>query len=175
MRTHHILLFLIFTPGISGLYGDEIRSVKSPDKVYEAISQDSKDVRIITVRNRQTNKILFQKTTNARYTIFAWTKSSSFAAIVNAPDNANTYLWIVSTASERVREVDLFKSVRKLVQSTSQMARGGVMHLHWLNNFKLECIVVFQNQYFNVAIDCRRSSQKLFVIKVAPPSSSGDD
>jgi hypothetical protein len=129
----------------------------------------------IALSRRDDTKALFAHHTNGRYTKAAWTSDSTRCALLDAPDNANSYLWLFRVqgrdiAIEKLDYAKISDRIEAAVPAARRqepaVTRSGVEKMEWPSVSELRLHILYNNVPVLVAVDITKPH--LPVIRVLP-------
>jgi hypothetical protein len=167
MRNSLPIWFILFTSFRFTLaQADNTHIVYSPDHRFAAVWMDVERgkqqpaARLISVLDLTGPELLLTRLTTQRYTGAEWNNSSSRLALFDAPDNANTTLWIFSHAEHgwKKAEIDAIATVDQYLTQSELLKnpKGGINIIHWESANILVCQIQDGTKLFNLRVNTEK-------------------
>jgi hypothetical protein len=116
----------------------------------------------ISLSRQPDGKVFFTHQTNDRYIQAAWSSDSSKCVLLDAPDNANSYLWLFRV---RVRHIatekldyekisaDIEAAVPAARRQEPAITRSGIEKIEWSSSSELRLLILYNNVPVLVVVD----------------------
>jgi|GEM_PF-2390978 len=144
----HLISVIALAAGVS--HGMD---AMSPDGAMTIRWEDqTRDRRTISLLASHT--MVWSTRTFPRYTRAAWRSDSKACVIWNAPDNANTQIWLVRRDGQRIRVSSLsYVSICQAVESARsdlrteepKITRSGIQTVRWISSDCIEICMVYNS------------------------------
>jgi hypothetical protein len=138
----------------------------SPDRRWLVVShcEDSwqPDSCSIVLSRRADGKVFFTHHTFPRYIKAVWSSDSSRCILLDAPDNANSYLWLFRIKGREVATekldyekitADIEAAVPAARRQESTLSRSGIEKIEWPSSSQLLLHITYNNVPVVVAVD----------------------
>jgi hypothetical protein len=129
----------------------------------------------IALSRRSDQKVLFTHHTNDRYIKAVWTRDSTRCVLLDAPDTANSYLWLfrVRGGDIATKKLDYDKisdrieaSVPAARRQEPAITRSGIENIEWHSTAELRLHITYNNVPVLVALDVTKPHSP--VIQIVP-------
>jgi hypothetical protein len=116
----------------------------------------------IALSRRSDQKVLFTHHTNDRYIKAVWTSDSTRCLLLDAPDNANSYLWLFRVqgrdiATEKLDYAKISDRIEAAVSAARRqepaITRSGIEEIEWPSSSELRLHILYNNVPVLVALD----------------------
>jgi hypothetical protein len=111
---------------------------------------------------RADGKVFFTHHTVPRYIKAVWSSDSSRCVLLDAPDNANSYLWLFrvkgrEVATEKLDYDRISRDIETAIPATHRkepdVTRSGIEKLEWISASELRLHIVYNNTSVVVVAD----------------------
>ena len=163
MRALRLVTFFIAARAFAGLPQFESRS---PDGRWLVASRcedtAEADSCNVMVSRRADGKVFFTHHTFPRYIKAVWSSDSSRCVLLDAPDNANSYLWLFRVKGREVAtekldyekiSADIEAAVPAARRHEPTVTRSGIEKIEWPSSSQLRLHVTYNNVPVVVALD----------------------
>ena len=125
----------------------------------------------ISLSRQPDGKVFFTHQTNDRYIQAAWSSDSSKCVLLDAPDNANSYLWLFRV---RVRDIatekldyekisaDIEAAVPAARRHELAVTRSGIEKIEWPSSSRLRLHIIYNNVPVVVVADVAEADTTKF-------------
>jgi hypothetical protein len=116
-------------------------------------------------------KVFFTHQTSDRYIKAVWSSDSSRCILLDAPDNANSYLWLFrvegrEVATEKLDYETITHDIEAAVPATHReepnLTRSGIETLEWISSSELRLHITYNNTSVVVVADVAEPSSPKF-------------
>jgi len=121
----------------------------------------------ISFLRRADQKVFFTHDTNCRYVDALWNAQSTKCVLLDAPDNANSYLWLFRIHGKEVTHEELdYGAVSNLIEqaipaarieNTTHLTRSGIEKMSWDSESVLRLRIIYNNIPVTVLIDLSKA------------------
>jgi hypothetical protein len=119
-------------------------------------------------------KIFFTHGTSDRYIAAVWSADSARCLALDAPDNANSYLWLFRVqgreiATEKIDYDNISKIIETAVPAArpdkDALTRSGIEKIEWLSPSELRLQIIYNNVPVTALVDVAQSrSPRIHVV-----------
>jgi hypothetical protein len=169
------LWFAIAFAAAHSFAGPHQHESPSPDGRWLVASQcgDTRapDSCSIALSRRADGKVFFTHHTSPRYTKAVWSSDSSRCVLLDAPDNANSYLWLFrvkgrEVATERLDYETISADIEAAVPAARRhepaVTRSGIEKIEWPSSSRLRLHIIYDNVPVVVVADVAEADTPKF-------------
>ncbi len=175
LRKIVILIGLINAMAFSGraaLPETLTRSIRrSPDGRWEVAwqCQETPTPKCRVVFSRVSDaRVFFQRSTFPRYIQAVWNRTSTKCLLLDAPDNANTFLWLLrvrppAATVEKIGDEVIWTEIERARPETRrnepQVTRLGVQKITWVSHSEVRLHIIYNGVSVVVRIDASKPNR----------------
>jgi len=120
---------------------------------------------------RADGKIFFTHHTSPRYIKAVWSNDSSRCVLLDAPDNANSYLWLFRVKGHEVAtekldygkiSADIEAAVPAARRQEPAVIRSGIEKIEWPSGSRLQLHIIYNNVPVVVVADVAEANTTKF-------------
>ena len=144
---------------------------RSPDGRWEVAwrCQETPTPKCRVVFSRVSDgRVFFQRSTFPRYIQAVWNRTSTKCLLLDAPENANTFLWLLrirhpAAAVEKIDDeliwTDIERARPEARRNESQVTRLGVEKITWVSDSEVRLHIIYNGVSVVVCIDASKPNR----------------
>lgn len=161
---NRILLGMVATTVLGSAQNPAEHVVFAPNNTLEVVWHDvaaernsDKVVRVINMLDTADLRVIFSHATVPRYTGAVWSEDSVRCAVFDAPNNANTSLWIFVRKNSvwKKEDVDIFPIIEEHIPSSEipDNPRGGIADIKWDTSTRLYINAIYDKKHYAIHVE----------------------